>query len=62
LDGFLEKGHITPEEYVEICPETSPVPKAALSNVFKRRKEQAAQMLPQMPPPPPNQAMPPQGA
>lgn len=59
LDGFLEKGFITPEEYVEICPETSPVPKAALSNVFKRRKEQAAQMPP-LPPQP--QAMPPQGA
>ena len=59
LDGFLEKGHITPEEYVEIVPDTSPVPKAALENVFKRRKEEMAQM--QMPPMQP-QAMPPQGA
>lgn len=63
LDGFLEKGHITPEEYVEVCPETSPVPKAALSNIFKRRKEQAAAMPMGGPlPPPQNQAMPPQGA
>ena len=63
LDGFLEKGYITPEEYVEIVPETSPVPKAALSNVFKRRKDQASQMPPMGPPQgPPNQAMPPQGA
>jgi len=60
LDGFLEKGHITPEEYVQIVPDTSPVPKAALENVFKRRKEQQAQMQPQMPPQ--EQAMPPQGA
>ena len=62
MDQFLEKGYITPEEYVEIAPETSPVPRAALENVFKRRKEQAAQMPPPAEPQPPEGAMPPQGA
>ena len=62
MDQFLEKGYITPEEYVEIAPETSPVPRAALENVFKRRKEQAAQMPPPAQPQPPGGAMPPQGA
>ena len=55
IDGLLEKGHITLEEWVELATDTSPVPKHGLQQILERRKEQMAQqqqmMQPQMMPP-----------
>lgn len=54
VDGLLEKGHITLEEYCELATDTSPVPKHALETILERRKvqqqEQQQQMMAQMPP------------
>lgn len=38
LDGVLEKGLITIEEYIDLCPTTSPVPVAGMKKVFEKRK------------------------
>lgn len=38
LDNMLEKQHITFEEYVELAPENSVVPKNKLMEVFRKRK------------------------
>lgn len=43
IDGLLEKGHITLEEWVELATDTSPVPKHGLQQILERRKEQMAQ-------------------
>ena len=45
IDGLLEKGLITLEEWCELATDTSPVPKHALEVILQRRKLQ-----PQMPP------------
>ena len=59
VDGLLEKGHITLEEYCELATDTSPVPKHALETILERRKVQQQeqqqqmmeqQMMAQMPP------------
>lgn len=45
LDNMLEKQHITFEEYVELAPDNSVVPKNKLMEVFRKRKiEQQKQM------------------
>ena len=49
IDGLLEKGLITLEEWCELATDTSPVPKHGLEVIIERRKMQA-QMQPQMPP------------
>lgn len=64
IDGLLEKGHITLEEWVELATDTSPVPKHGLQQIIERRKQQAEQqqqmaqqqamMQQQMAPPPGN--------
>lgn len=38
LDGVLEKQLITLEEYIELCPTTSPVPVAGMKKIFDKRK------------------------
>ena len=47
VDGLLEKGHISLEEWVELATDTSPVPKHALEVILERRKAQE-QMMPPM--------------
>lgn len=44
LDGALEKQYVTLEEYVELCPATSPVPVGKLKKIFEQRKQQQEQM------------------
>lgn len=43
IDGLLEKGLITLEEWCELATDTSPVPKHGLETIFERRKQQQAQ-------------------
>lgn len=43
IDGLLEKGLITLEEWCELATDTSPVPKHGLEVIFERRKQQQAQ-------------------
>lgn len=47
VDGLLEKGHISLEEWVELATDTSPVPKHALEVILERRKAEQ-QMMPPM--------------
>ena len=47
VDGLLERGHISLEEWVELATDTSPVPKHALEVILERRKAQE-QMMPPM--------------
>ena len=49
IDGLLEKGHISLEEWVELATDTSPVPKHGLQTIIERRKQmQQEQMQQQM--------------
>ena len=41
IDGLLEKGYITLEEWVELATDTSPVPKHQLEIILERRKQQS---------------------
>lgn len=45
IDGLLEKGLISLEEWCELATDTSPVPKHGLEVIFERRKQQQ-QMMP----------------
>lgn len=47
LDGALEKQYMSLEEYVDLCPPTSPVPVAGLKKMFAKRKEQEMLMAQQ---------------
>lgn len=63
IDGLLEKGLVSLEEWCELATDTSPVPKHALEVILERRKAQAqmqqAQMAQPMPPEmPPEQPAP----
>ncbi len=62
IDGLLEKGLVSLEEWCELATDTSPVPKHGLEVILERRKaqEQMQQaMAPQMPPEaPPEQPIP----
>ena len=63
LDGLLQQGHITFDEYVELAPENSVLPNGKLKKILDRRKamqaEQQAMMEEQMAQQPPEQ-MPPE--
>lgn len=49
IDGLLDKGLITLDEWCELATDTSPVPKHALETILERRKvEQQEQMQQQM--------------
>lgn len=61
LDGLLQQGHITFDEYVELAPENSVLPNGKLKKILERRRamqaeqeammqEQMAQQPEQMPP------------
>ena len=64
LDGLLQQGHITFEEYVELAPENSVLPNGKLKKMLELRQarmaEQQAQMAEQGMTP--EQGMPPNGA
>lgn len=57
IDGLLDKGLVSLDEWCELATDTSPVPKHALEVILERRKAQAQmqppmaeQMPPEMPP------------
>lgn len=52
IDGLLEKGLITLEEWCELATDTSPVPKHGLEAIFERRKQQPQMGDPMMGQPP----------
>lgn len=48
LDNLLEKGHISLDEYIDLVPENSSLPKGKLQKMLERRRAMQAQL----PPPP----------
>lgn len=62
IDGLLDKGLISLEEWCELATDTSPVPKHTLETILERRKIQAQQKPAALPPGAPPEGAPPQQA